>query len=205
MFKSLPSTAARFTLSLALGVLLSNAALAAGGGATLKRTSLEASPTDAQDVPATRAELMRTFKARCPGRVERLLSIALPSERPDFSAIADICTCAASAVQTLPDSTPTADYPAQAAQAALSCSKGTITTRNEQRARRALSPYLTAQGLDAQQIGAFSRCAADTHWRHTTDEARATAPSRAGHYAWWGVCSEQIGRKDLSPPEGGRD
>ena len=147
MFKSLPSTVARFTLSLTLGLFAWNSALAAGEGASVKRVSLDAAPAEAQEIPATRADLMRTFKARCPGRVERLLSIALPSERPDFTAIADICGCAASAVQALPENTPAADYPAQAAQAALACSKGTITARNEQRARRAFSPYLTAQGL----------------------------------------------------------
>lgn len=200
MFKSLPSTVARFTLSLTLGLFAWNSALAAGEGASVKRVSLDAAPAEAQEIPATRADLMRTFKARCPGRVERLLSIALPSERPDFTAIADICGCAASAVQALPENTPAADYPAQAAQAALACSKGTITARNEQRARRAFSPYLTAQGLNAQQIGTFSRCAADTHWRNTTGGQAA-----GGTSAWWGLCSEQIGRKDLSPPEGARD
>lgn len=200
MFKSLPSTAARLSLSLALGLVVWNSALAAGEGAAIKRVSLDAAPAAAQEIPATRADLMRMFKARCPGRVERLLSIALPSERPDFTAIADICTCATGAVQALADSTPAADYPAQAAQAALACSKGTITARNEQRARRAFSPYLTAQGLNAQQIGTFSRCAADTHWHHTTG-----GRTSAGTSAWWGVCSEQIGRKDLSPPDGARD
>lgn len=199
MSKSPPFMATHFLMPFALGLVLWNSALAAGEATALKRVSLEAAPTHSE-IPATRAELIRTFKARCPGRVERLMSIALPSERPDFTAIGDICACAATAVQALPDSTPAADYPTQAGQAALACSKGTITSRNEQRARRALSPYLTAQGLNAQQIGTFSRCAADTHWRHATGgQASANAST------WWGVCSEQIGRQDLAPPEGTRD
>lgn len=200
MFKSLPATVARLTIFLALGLVIGNSALAASEGTGLKRVSMDAAPAEAQEPPATRADLMRTFKARCPGRVERLLSIALPSERANFTVIADICTCATGAVNALPESTPAADYPDQAAQAALACSRDTVTARNEQRARRAFSTYLMAQGLNAQQIGTFSRCAADTHWHLNTGGQTAARTS-----GWWRVCSEQLGRKDLPPPEGAED
>lgn len=185
------------------GWLLGGSALANGAWAvTPSKVSLDQSAPSAQETPSTRTDMMRTFKARCPGRVERLLSVALPSERPNFKDIGDICTCAATAMETLPESA-TADYTAQATQAALACSKPTITARNEQLARKALGPHLTAQGLDASQVGHFSQCAADTHWQHTLKKSREE--QRPSAHAWWATCTEQVGRKGLPPPDNLRD
>lgn len=147
----------------------------------------------------SRTDLQRIFKARCPGRVERLLSRALPSERPQFKAVADICACATASMEAAPGSTTVDQFKAQATQAALTCSKDTITAHNESRTRKVLGPYLLAQGLDAQQVSAFSQCAATTHWKNTVD-ASAEAP-RAESVAWWGACTEQVGRKGMPEPQ----
>lgn len=170
------------------------------------RVSLDTSSKDVREAPLARADMMRTFKARCPGRVERLLGMDLPSERPDFNAIGDICACAVTAIESIkptPDPVSISDYHAQASQAALGCSKTTITARNERRARKALTPYLVAQGLSADQIGHFSQCAANTHWHHMMNGAREglTASSLD---AWWSVCREQVGLKHLPLPGDGQ-
>jgi hypothetical protein len=147
----------------------------------------------------SRADLQRMFKARCPGRVERLLSVALPAERPDFKVIADICTCATNSMDTAPDGLPPGQFQVQAAQAALACSKNTITAHNEQRTRKVLGSYLSAQGLNVQQVSAFSQCVADTHWKHTVDASQEASRGAGG--AWWATCTEQIGHKGLPPPQ----
>ena len=147
----------------------------------------------------SRADLQRIFKARCPGRVERLLSRALPSERPQFKAVADICACATASMEKAPDGTTMDQFKAQASQAALNCSKDTITTRNESRTRQVLGPYLLAQGLSAQQVTTFSQCAALTHWQNTVDAASESPRAEAG--AWWSACTEQVGRKGMPEPQ----
>ena len=197
------------------GALLTFAALGAAGS----QAAGQSHPAAVQAVPASlngdarsdgthagmgaetlsRAELHRMFKARCPGRVEKLLGVALPTERPDFKVIADICICASTSMEAVPDSTTLGQFKAQAAQAALTCSKTTITTHNEMRTRKALGPYLSSQGLDAQQVAAFSQCAAATHWRNTVDAAQEGVRPEAS--AWWGPCTEQIGRKGLPEPQ----
>lgn len=167
------------------------------------RVSLDTSSKDVQDVSLARADMMRIFKARCPGRVERLLGADLANERPDFNTISDICTCAATAMEATPDTTPVSDYQDRTSQAALACSKATITARNERRARKALTPYLAAQGLSADQIGHFSQCAADTHWHHKmvgVPEGRNASPLDA----WWTVCREQVGLQNLPLPGSGQ-
>lgn len=162
--------------------------------------SLNGNAAHAADAePQGRADLQRMFKARCPGRVERLLSIALPAERPDFKAIAEICTCATASIEALPPETTPVQFRTQAAQAALTCSKNTITTHNELRTRKALGPYLSAQGLDAQQVATFSQCAAITHWKNTVDATQDNP--QADIRAWWGACTEQVGRKGLPEPQ----
>lgn len=152
---------------------------------------------DVTDAP-NRADLQRMFKARCPGRVERLLGVALPAERPDFKVIADICACATTAMEGAPADTSAEQFKSQAAQSALACSKNTITAHNERRTRKALGPYLAAQGMDTQQVTAFSQCAADTHWQNTVSAARDAPPAESG--AWWSTCTERVGRKGLPEP-----
>lgn len=205
MKKPLPLRALQKIVPSAMGAgwLLTGLAFSTGGWAVSpSKVSLNQEAPSAQEAPMTRADMMRTFKARCPGRVERLLSVALPSERPSFKAIGDICTCAATAMETLPESA-SSDYTAQATQAALACGKPTITARNEQLARKALGPYLSAQGLDANQVGHFSQCAADTHWQSTLNKSmEAQRPPAEG---WWTTCTEQVGRKGLPPPDNLRD
>ena len=150
--------------------------------------------------PPSRADLQRMFKARCPGRVERLLGVALPAERPDFKVIADICSCATQTMEASPDTTTVDQFRTQAAQVALACSKNTITAHNELRARHALGPYLSAQGLDEQQVAHFSQCAASTHWKNTVETSLGDANTPSTN-AWWSVCTEQIGRKGLPEPQ----
>lgn len=154
---------------------------------------------DPAESPA-RADLLRMFKARCPGRVERLLGVALPAERPDFKVIADICACAAKSLDDTPQDLAPEAFKAQAAQAALACSKDTITTHNQARTQRMLGPYLSSQGLDSQQVIAFSQCAATTHWNNTVAPRPSPSDSDARATAWWPVCSEQVGHKGMPEP-----
>lgn len=112
--------------------------------------------------------------------------------------IEDICACAATLIDGLPQDKPIDQFQLQAAQAALACSKNTITVHNRERATTALGPYLYAQGLNAQQVSTFGQCVADTHWKNTVNAAGHA--SQADGSDWWATCTEQVGRKGLPQP-----
>jgi hypothetical protein len=161
----------------------------------------QTSPATAPAQEPHRDQWLEHFKAQCPAKVAKLLDLAMPAMPVDPLRLSHICACAQNRLDTVPGKVAADSLAELAAADVLACSQPTISKHNQAWVAKYYGPYLRSQGWSGDQVGIFSHCIADQHWKLVFELGLQGRNSHVDMPAIWKQCTSSAGHVDTPMPD----